>query len=97
MPYHVYVIELEDAIGPRANSNYPQVYVGQTWLTPDERFAQHKAGLRASRHVKRYGKWLRRKLYERYNPIATQEEAKAKEAWLAEHLRRMGYTVKGGH
>lgn len=97
MPYSVYVIELDDAIGPRKNPDYPHVYVGQTWLSPDERFAQHKAGIRASRHVRKHGKWLRRRLYEKYNPIATQDQAKAKEAWLASLLREKGYTVKGGH
>ena len=97
MPYHVYVIELDDAVGPRSNPKYPNVYVGQSWLSPDERFVQHRTGIHASRYVKKHGKWLRPKLYEQHNPIATQDEAKARETWLAAHLRRRGYTVWGGH
>lgn len=65
--YYVYVIELDDAVGPRANSRYPPVYVGQSVVPPDERFTQHKAGYKASRHVRKHGKWLRKRLYERMN------------------------------
>jgi len=97
MPYHVYVIELDDAIGPRLNSKFPNIYVGQSWLSPKERFGQHRDGVHASRHATKHGKWLRPKLYERYNPIPTQDEAIAMEALLAENLRLKGYTVWGGH
>jgi hypothetical protein len=42
--------------GPRPNLKYPNVSVGQTALTPDERFAQHHAGYKASRHLWKGGK-----------------------------------------
>ena len=99
--YSVYVIEMSDERGPRINPKYANVYVGQTALSPEDRFEQHRVGHKASRHLwkggKRVGKflglWLKRRLYEKYNPIATREEAKRMEEWLAEHLRRRGYTV----
>lgn len=99
--YSVYVIEISDERGPRHNPKYPNVYVGQTALTPDERFVQHRVGYKASRHLWKGGKgrgqwlglWLKRRLYERYNPIETRVEAERLEAWLAEQLRDKGYTV----
>lgn len=99
--YSVYVIELSDERGPRLNPRYPNVYVGQTALTPEERFAQHRAGYKASRHLWKGGKgrgqwlglWLKRRLYDRSNPIENRPEAERLEVWLAERLRRRGYTV----
>jgi hypothetical protein len=93
--YSLYVIEISDERGPRLNPKYPNVYVGQTVLTPEARFAQHRAGYKASRYLWKGGKgrgqwlglWLKRRLYGRYNPIETRAEAERLEAWLAEHLR----------
>jgi len=99
--YSVYVIEISDERGPRLNPRYPNVYVGQTSLTPEERFAQHQIGYKASRYLWKGGKgrgqwlglWLKRRLYQRYNPVETRAEAERLELWLAERLRRKGYTV----
>jgi len=99
--YSLYVIEISDERGPRLNPKYPNVYVGQTALTPEARFAQHRAGYKASRYLWKGGKgrgqwlglWLKPRLYGRYNPIETRAEAERLEAWLAEHLRHKGYTV----
>lgn len=95
--YYVYVIELDDSVGPRLNPKYPNVYVGQSFHPPDKSFAQHLGGVKAAKKVKNYGKWLRRKLYQHYNPIQTRDLALAKEAWLYKHLKKVGYTVHGGH
>jgi hypothetical protein len=99
--YSVYVIEVSEERGPRLNPKYPNVYVGQTALTPEERFAQHQVGYKASRYLWKggngRGQWLgpclKRRLYERYNPIETRAEAERLEVWLAERLRHKGYTV----
>lgn len=99
--YSVYVIEISDERGPRLNPKYPNVYVGQTALTPEERFGQHKTGYKTSRYLWKGGKgrgqwlglWLKRRLYQRYNPIETRDEAERLELWLADQLRRKGYTV----
>jgi hypothetical protein len=99
--YSVYVIEISDERGPRLNPKYTNVYVGQTALTPEERFAQHKVGYKTSRYLWKGGKgrgqwlglWFKRRLYEGYNPIETRAEAERLEVRLAEQLRHKGYTV----
>ena len=81
---------------PRRNPKMPCVYVGMTGLKPEERFANHKQGIKASRVVQRYGIRLWPELYEWLNPMPF-EAAVAMEQDLAEDLRRQGYTVTGGH
>jgi|GEM_PF-1301865 len=95
--YYVYVVELDDAVGPRRNPRYPSVYVGQSVVPPKERLRQHKDGYRSSRYVRKHGKHLRPGLYRRFNPMATRDEAVATEQELARRLRNRGYTVYGGH
>ena len=70
--YYVYVVELDDAVGPRRNPGYPSVYVGQSVVPPAQRLRQHKDGYRSSRYVRRYGKHLRPRLYRHLNPMATR-------------------------
>jgi predicted GIY-YIG superfamily endonuclease len=95
--YYVYVVELDDAVGPRRNPRYPSVYVGQSVVPPKDRLRQHKDGYRSSRYVRKYGKHLRPRLYRHFNPMATRDEAVAAEQELARRLRNRGYTVYGGH
>jgi hypothetical protein len=95
--YYVYVVELDDAVGPRRNPRYPSVYVGQSVVPPKERLRQHKDGYRSSRHVRKHGRHLRPGLYRRFNPMATRDEAVATERELARRLRNRGYMVYGGH
>lgn len=98
---NVYVIALDLAVlqnkkFQKANPNYvegkPCVYVGMTGLTPEKRFAQHKDGYKSSRYPRKYGKYLRRKLYERLNPM-TYDQACKEEVQLAKKLRKRGYGV----
>lgn len=100
--YNLYVIDLDKDVlsvkkfrdaNPDYIEDYPCVYVGQTAKDPDDRFDQHKAGIKANRYAKKYGLRLRYKLFEKYNPIATREEAEYKEELLAEHLRKRGFAV----
>lgn len=65
-------------------------------LTPEERFANHKAGTKAASVVKRYGLRLVPYLYEHLNPMP-YEAAAQMEKDFAEDLRRAGYTATGGH
>ena len=74
----------------------PCIYVGMTGLTPQERFANHKAGIKAAAVVKRFGLRLMPELYEHLNPMPF-DAATQMEKDLAEDLRRAGYTVTGGH
>jgi len=62
--HNVYVVLLDPAVAkirkaraenPDRDPTKPCVYVGMTGLTPDERFANHKAGIKAASVVTRYG------------------------------------------
>ena len=67
-----------------------------TGLTPEERFANHKAGVKDAGVVRRFGERLVPRLYAHLNPM-TYDEAKEMEPRLAEDLRKKGYLVFGGH
>jgi hypothetical protein len=101
----VYVVLLDPAVGdnrriraqnPKRDPRKHCVYVGMTGLTPEERFAHHKGGLKAAWVVKRYGIRLLPELYEHLNPMPF-DAAVQMEQDLAEDLRQAGYTVTGGH
>jgi hypothetical protein len=103
--HNVYVVLLDPAVGrirkvraenPKRDRKKPCVYVGMTGLTPEERFANHKAGTKAAWVVKCYGLRLLPELYGHLNPMP-YEAAAQMEMDLAEDLRRAGYTVAGGH
>ena|SRR5882724_2390446 len=103
--HNVYVVLLAPAAGksrsvratnPNRQSKKPCVYVGMTGLFPEERFANHKQGLKSASVVKRFGLRLLPELYEHLNPMPF-EAATQMEMDLAEDLRRAGYTVTGGH
>jgi hypothetical protein len=102
--HHVYVVELspevlEEARFRRANPDYdatkPCVYVGMTGLTPEQRFAKHKRGVKANRYVERYGLRLLPKLYAYANPMP-YDAARDMEVELAIGLREEGYGVWQG-
>jgi len=97
--YYVYVIDLDKSILVKekafreANPQYiegkPCVYVGQSSLTPHERFKKHKAGYKAGRkYVKNYGKCVKKKNIPDNNPHPSRAAAEKKEKELAEHLRK---------
>lgn len=103
--YRVYVVELDravlsDARFCAANPGYrrgaPCVYVGSTGLTAEERFARHRAGIRANRYVRDHGLRLRRCPYTGRAPFDTRLEAEAAERNLAAALRARGYGVWTG-
>ena len=103
--HNVYVVLLDPAVGklrkvraenPKRDPKKPCIYVGMTGLTPEERFANHKAGVKASSAVKRYGLRLLPEFYAHLNPMPF-EAAVQMEKDLAEDLRRSGHTVAGGH
>jgi hypothetical protein len=90
--HNVYVVYLRNPKGD-GRAGY---YVGMTGLTPEERFANHKAGIKSARVVRRYGERLVPRLYQHLNPM-TFERAKEMEVMLADSLRKRGYVVFGGH
>jgi hypothetical protein len=67
-----------------------------TGLTPEERFANHQAGVKDAWVVRRYGVRLLPELYAHLNPMPFEAAAQM-EKDLAEDLRRAGYTVTGGY
>ena len=71
-------------------------YVGMTGLAPEQRFENHKKGIKAARIVRKHGERLVPKLYAHLNPMP-YEKAKAMEQMLADSLRKRGYVVFGGH
>lgn len=103
--HNVYVVLLDSAVGklrkvkalnPARKAELPCVYVGMTGLSPDERFSNHKAGVKAAWVVRRYGVRLLPELFAHLNPMPFEAAAQM-EVDLAEDLRRAGYTVTGGY
>lgn len=99
--HNVYVVELDPAVlnlarFRRANPERDMLklclYVGMTGLTPEERFARHKAGIQSNPLVHRYGLRLLPKLYAYANPMPYQA-AREMEVELAIGLREQGYAV----
>ena len=103
--HNVYVVLLDADAGklssvraanPNRDPKKPCVYVGMTGLDPDQRFVNHKNGIKAASIVKRYGVRLLPELFQHLNPMPFEAAAQL-EVDLAEDLRRAGYTVTGGH
>ena len=103
--HHVYVVLLDAAVSkirkvraenPQRDPRNPCVYVGMTGLTPEERFANHKAGIKDAWVVKRHGIRLLLELYAHLNPMP-YERALRMEGFLADSLRKRGFVVFGGH
>ena len=90
--HSVYVVFLRNPKGD-GKAGY---YVGMTGLSPEQRFRNHKCGLKAARIVKRCGERLVPRLYEHLNPMPF-EKAKQMEGMLADSLRKRGFVVFGGH
>ncbi|MEO6036563.1 MAG: hypothetical protein ABIQ35_15035 [Verrucomicrobiota bacterium] len=82
-------------VNPKRDPAKPCLYVGMTGLSPEERFQNHKQGIKSARVVERFGLRLLPELYECFNPMPFVAAA-AMERELAEDLRKVGYTVAGG-
>jgi hypothetical protein len=67
-----------------------------TGLAPEQRFSNHKNGIKAAGVVRRFGERLVPKLYAHLNPMP-YAKAVAMESMLADSLRKRGYVVFGGH
>ena len=89
----VYVIELREPAEKGMKVSY---YVGQTSLTPTQRYERHKKGLQANSRVERYGFRLRQDLAGNTG-LMTHLESLRQERTLAEKLKSQGHSVYGGH
>ena len=90
--HNVYVVFLRNPLG----DGKAGFYVGMTGLTPEQRFANHKAGVKSASIVRKHGVRLVPTLYEHLNPMP-YEKAVRMEAELADSLRKRGFRVFGGH
>jgi hypothetical protein len=90
--HSVYVVYLRNPKGD-GRAGY---YVGMTGLSPEQRFGNHRNGIKAARVVKKFGVRLVPKLYAHLNPMP-YGRAKAMEGFLADSLRKRGFAVFGGH
>ena len=99
--FHLYVVELEpEALKHKKLRSQSEtmasdgrcLYVGMTGLTPEERFRNHKKDHKSNVLVRRYGKYLRRRLFKKYSPMS-YEDALREEVSLAKKLRAKGHAV----
>jgi predicted GIY-YIG superfamily endonuclease len=90
--HHVYVVFLRNPKG----DGKAAYYVGMTGLSPEQRFQNHKHGIKAARIVRRCGERLVPRLYAHLNPMP-YAKAIDMEVALADSLRKRGYVVYGGH
>ena len=92
--YSVYVVELADTSKPDNEISY---YVGQTSLTPAQRFESHRqGGVLANNKVERYGTRLRQDLVGDTELVSELESLRL-ERQLFEKLKLQGHRVYGGH
>ena len=90
--HSVYVVYLRNPKG----DGKAAYYVGMTGLSPEQRFDNHKNGIKAAGVVRRFGERLVPKLYAHLNPMP-YARAIEMETMLADSLRKRGYVVFGGH
>lgn len=95
--WRVYAIELSDELG-RRRARGEWLYVGETSIHPRARFKQHKGGGKlAAKVVQKHGLFLRPDLYEREPWLYSAAASKNAEKALASKLKKLGYSIKGGH
>ena len=90
--HSVYVVYLRNPKGD-GKAGY---YVGLTGLSPEQRFRNHKQGIKSAGVVTRCGERLVPRLYAHLNQMP-YAKAKRMEVVLADSLRKRGYLVYGGH
>lgn len=100
--YFIYIVRLDDKVlnhskfikmNPNYKEGKPCFYIGQTVHDPDIRFKQHKQGYKANKYVKKYGLYLSRRRYERYNPFDSRQKVEEFEKEITLRLRQKGYGV----
>ena len=94
--YSIYIIELSRACTKQPCALAP-LYVGQTAHTPEQRFAQHKAGGKlAAGKPHKFGLRLRLDLMKGIGSFSTRKDAEAAEKAIAEALEKRGHLVFWG-
>lgn len=90
--HSVYVVYLRNPNGD-GKAGY---YVGMTGLPVEQRFQNHKNGVKAASVVRRCGERLVPRLFAHLNPMSYERAVKMEVA-LADSLRKRGFLVFGGH
>jgi hypothetical protein len=97
----VYVIELDDEVGPKkGSSSLPWLYVGESSKSPMDRVEEHRNGARNqhgplfSRVAHRHFGRARPDLHHDIAPVFSQAESRELERLTATRLRRAGYSVR---
>jgi hypothetical protein len=94
--YTIYVINLVDDSATGLGLG-KWVYVGETSKTPEERFAEHKAGVRHNEAARDYGQDLNYGLMSAIPQVRFKQDSLWLEAHTGEALREDGYEVEGAH
>ncbi len=94
--YTIYIINLIDESAPDPAPG-KWVYVGETSKTPEERFDEHKNGVRDNKAAREYGRDLNYELMKDIPQVRFKLDSKCLEAQTGEELRGRGYVVEGGH
>ena len=89
--HRVYVVRLDH---PRHRGVRDCYYVGMTGLLPQERFENHKAGIKAAHVVRAYGIELAFEWFDDIPPMTFADAALCEPA-LADELRDRGFIVYG--
>ena len=98
--HSVYAIELDRAVWKNrafrernpGGASGGCLYIGVTGLTPEERFARHRAGTQSGRYVRTHGVRLRLDLVEGFSRLPYRIAARM-EPKLAAWLRAEGFAV----
>ena len=94
--YTIYIVNLIDESAPDPAPG-KWVYVGETSKTPEERFDEHKNGIRDNKAAREYGRDLNYELMKEIPQVRFKLDSKCLEAQTGEELRGRGYVVEGGH
>ena len=74
-----------------------QAELSETSKTPEERFDEHKNGIRDNKAARDHGRDLNYDLMKRIPQVRFKQDSKWLEAHAGEKLRDCGYKVEGAH
>jgi hypothetical protein len=94
--YTIYIVNLVDDPAPDPSPG-KWVYVGETSKTPEERFDEHKNGIRDNKAAREHGRDLNYDLMKDIPQVRFKQDSQWLEAQTGEELRSRGYVVEGAH
>ena len=94
--YTIYIVNLVDDPAPDPSPG-KWVYVGETSKTPEERFDEHKNGIRDNKAAREHGRDLNYDLMKDIPQLRFKQDSQWLETHTGEELRSRGYVVEGAH